>query len=136
MSKVIVERINGKTCSRGKYPVEEGKIIIKATGGLGQGDKKYTPPFDPTRLVRDGKLDKGYYIDGTDQLLSLSPDGDPPAWTAEHIIKASSVKLLEKQGKIANQESSLLILLLFLILAAVVGFGILTLIGSGVINLG
>lgn len=136
MVKVIIERINGKTCTRGKYPVEDGKIIIKAVGGFGQGDKKYMPPFDPTRLVRDGRFDKGYYIDGTKELLSLNAEGKPPEWTYRDYIHGAEQTLLEKQAKVAKQEPMMILLLLFIILMAVIGFGVLTLIGTGVIRLG
>ena len=118
--KILVERVlENKEILIKKYPVEQGKIIIRK----GRGKvPSYTPPLDPSCIVDEdhcytwfaplwnlifGKHRKVYYIDGADTLTPVTPKGDPPKWSAEPIVKAASVKLLEKQAKTSGQTTTL-----------------------------
>ncbi len=103
--KIKVERIqpNGRVKRLKKYPIKEGKVIIKA-GGLGRGDLKYEPPLDPERIAQRGwwifKTRIVYYMDGADKLNPLTPGGEAPKHTAEFIKKMSEGKILAQQAKV------------------------------------
>ena len=118
--KILVERTLGNKEILGKkYPVVGGKIIIKK-GGLGKGDKGFTPPLDPACIVDEwhsyswfsplwnllfGQHRKVYYMDGADTLTPITPDGTAPKYTAEFIAKIADVILLEKQAKTTGQTT-------------------------------
>jgi len=138
MSQILVERISGKKAFTKKYPVIDGKIIIKR-GGLGRGDLAFTPPFEMDRIVETGfwifRRQKGYYIDGGDQLMPLEPDGDRPKWTAEPIIRAAKEKLLERQAKVSGSTTPLQYVMLFG-LFILMGMVFLLMVNNGVIMVG
>lgn len=121
-NKILVERtLENKEVLRKRYPVKDGKVIIKR-GGLGQGDVSYTPKLDPQCIVDEwqsyswfsviwntlfGQHRKVYYIDGAKALTPITPNGTAPEWTAEPIVKAVKAKLLEKQAKTSGQTTTI-----------------------------
>lgn len=121
--KIKVERIqaNRRIKRLKKYPIKEGKIIIKA-GGMGRGDLKYEPPLESDRIAERGwwifKTRMVYYQDGADRLNPLTPDGDPPKYTAEFLKKMSEGKVLSAQAKVGATMTPIQWVTLFVSLAS------------------
>jgi hypothetical protein len=136
--KLLVERISGKNATKKRYPIKNGRVIINK-GGLGPKDVKYDPPYDPARIAETTflffKTYKAYYVDGAKELMPLVPNGQPPEFTAEPILKAAEAKLLEKQAKVSGQTTTLEYFIL-LGIVVLIGMGFAMLNALGVINLG
>lgn len=122
--KIKVERIhgNGDVSPLKKYPIRDGKVIIK-TGGLGRGDIKYEPPLEADRIAKRGRLFKTklvYYQDGADRLMPLTPDGTAPKYTVDHYVKTAKAKILEKQAKVGASMTPIQWVTMFFSLASLV----------------
>lgn len=138
MPKVLIEVVNGGESRKGKYPVHEGKIIIKK-GGKGAGDLKWEPEYKPDRFVEEKfliwKTKKAYYLANSKELMPIVPNGQPPDFTAEPILKASKEKLLEQQAKTRQNITQIeMIILLVVIGIAIAQFLIMS--NLGIINIG
>ncbi len=138
--KIKVERIqaNGRVKRLKKYPIKEGKVIIKA-GGMGRGDLKYEPPLESERIAQRGwwifKTKMVYYQDGADRLNPLTPDGDPPKYTAEFLKKMSEGKVLSQQAKVGATMTPIQWITLFVTLASAFML-YLMMVDLGIINVG
>lgn len=148
--KILVERIlNSGEIVRKKYPVKDGRVEIKR-GGLGHGDKKYSPKLDPSCIADEwhsygtfaplwnallGKHRKVYYLDGAKELSPILPKGPAPVFSVDDYVKAADAKLLEKQAKTAGQTTT--IETITLIGVVVLAFMIWVLwLNNGVVNIG
>ena len=120
--KILVERVlENKKVLKKKYPIRDGKVIIRR-GGYGQGVTAYDPELLPEYIADEdhsygwfaplwnllfGEHRKVYYSDGAKTLTPLTPEGPRPKYSADPIVKAASVKLLEKQAKTAGQTTTI-----------------------------
>jgi len=139
-AKIKVERMipPGRVLKK-SYPIEDGKIIIKR-GGIGRGDLRYEPPYREDRVIKEKfwlilERKKVYYQDGADELMPLTPKGEPPEYTAKYVLDAANKKILEKQAKTAGQSTTLDLIQTIMLVA--IGFGIyLLMLNAGVIQVG
>ena len=137
--KIAIEIINHPQAILKKYPIKNGHVIIKA-GGKGAKDLKWEPNYDSSRTIKfkprfGPKYEKAYYIANSKDLMPLTPNGQPPDFTAEPILRAASEKLLEKQAK-TNTVTTAIEYILLLLLIIVVGCQLAIMANLGIIDLG